>query len=125
MTRPTDRRQITTYYNGSCPVCRAEISHYRRKRADGLDWRDISQDAEALQALGVSLETAKRRLHVRLRDGQVVSGVDAFLVIWQEMPGFRWLPPVIGNRLVKPVAVFLYDRLLAPLLYSWNRRAGR
>jgi predicted DCC family thiol-disulfide oxidoreductase YuxK len=122
---PDSAEDLVTYYNGSCPVCRFEIDHYRDKEIAGLGWRDISRDDAALAELGISRDDAKRRLHVMLPDGTVRSGVDAFAEIWRRMPGFNWLSRLVSAPVIRPVAGWIYDRILAPVLFAWNRRAGR
>jgi len=122
--------RLTTLYHGSCPVCGREVSHYRRyagERALPLGWEDISEGRAAplMEAYGVEREDAKKRLHVVTSDGRLLSGVDAFQALWAEMPRYRWLAKLVGWPVVKPIARFVYDRLLAPALYAANRRAGR
>lgn len=126
--RIPERREsgdLVTYYNGACPVCRMEIAHYRRRDADGLGWRDIATDDVALAEIGVTRDEAKKRLHVRLADGRIVTGVDAFIEIWRRLPGFGWLAGLASHGMIKPAADFLYDRILAPALFAWNRYRGR
>ena len=124
----------TTLYNGACPVCGPEVRRYQRidARRDGdLGWRDIARDPAVLERLGLDLEAVKERLHVVDGDGRIHVGVDAFAVLWAELPGHRWLSALIRAPLIHPIARFVYDRILAPALYRWNqwrdnrRAAGR
>ena len=127
---PTEsaERRPTTLYNGACPVCGREIRRYQRldaMRGGGLAWHDVARSPERLRGLGLDLEAVKERLHVIDADGRIHVGVDAFAVIWAELPGHRWLSAIVAAPVLRPVAVFLYDRVLAPALYAWNRRRDR
>lgn len=117
--------ELVAYYNGACPVCRTEIAHYRRRDAGGLSWRDIATDDRALAEIGASRDEAKKRLHARLPGGRIVAGVDAFIEIWRRLPGFGWLARLVSHRAIRPAADILYDRILAPALFAWNRYRGR
>ncbi len=120
--------QPTTLYYGACPVCGPEIRRYQRidaRRGDELGWQDISQSSENLAALGLDLEDVKERLHVVDQSGRIHIGVDAFIVLWAALPGHRWLSALVGAPLIRPVATWTYDRILAPALYRWNRRRDR
>lgn len=80
-------RAAAVYYDGDCPVCRAEIATYRRMRgADRVDWRDVNS---APLPEGLERETALARFHVTRTDGQVVSGFRAFLAVWRVHPRLR------------------------------------
>lgn len=112
-------------YNGSCPICSHEIAVYRREaEAGGLPLRFDDLDACNLAAWGVTPEDARRRLHV-LRDGRVLSGVPAFIALWQVLPRWRWLARIVGLPGVRHVAVVVYDRLFAPALHAMDRRRRR
>lgn len=97
--------QVITYYDGGCPLCSKEIAHYRRvDRAERIRWIDLTTDAEALSAVGLDVATAMRRLHVRDADGRLLSGVPAFVAIWQQLPGYRSLARVVtALRLSRPL----------------------
>lgn len=83
---------LTTFYDGGCPLCSKEIAHYQRvDRAGRIRWVDITQDTEALTAAGLDTATAMRRLHVQHADGRLAQGVPAFIAIWRQLPGYRWL----------------------------------
>lgn len=93
----------TMFYDGSCPLCRREVAHYRRlDQAGRVRWLDISQDASQLEALGVSRIEAMRRLHALDASGELVSGAWAFAAIWQQLPGYRWLARVVRTLHLLP-----------------------
>jgi predicted DCC family thiol-disulfide oxidoreductase YuxK len=122
----TDLRVL---YNASCPVCRAEIDHYASAAAQqDLPLRFDDLNGPNLALWGISADQAARRLHV-LKDGQVLAGMDGFRAIWQALPRYRWLARVAGWPLVRPATGFVYDRVLAPILYRAHlrrlRRAGQ
>jgi predicted DCC family thiol-disulfide oxidoreductase YuxK len=80
----------TVYFDGSCPLCRAEIRQYRRAdRGDALCFVDVSL-ATAEIPKGVTRQQAMQRFHVRARDGRVLSGAAAFVEVWRGLPGWRW-----------------------------------
>lgn len=115
----TDETQVL--YNGSCPVCRREIRHYERlsqSQALEIDYVDLS-DQTKLGDWGLDADQAAKRLHVR-KDGQIYSGIPAFLILWREIPQMRWLAKVVGLPGVYQVACVIYDFALAPLLYRWH-----
>lgn len=117
----TDR--LTVYYNGSCPICGAEVRHYQRQAAASsapLDWVDISRQPEALAGDGIDGEGAKRRLYAREDDGRLVGGVEAFARIWEQLPRYRWLARLARQPLIRPLAEALYERVLAPGLVRYN-----
>lgn len=116
---------ITTFFNGACPVCSTEIKHYKkisRRQGLGLLWCDVAKDESALSAYGIDQDKATRRLYVIDREGQLHGGVDAFVVLWSALPRYRWLARLASQPLVKPLAGWVYENLLAWPLYLWNRR---
>lgn len=120
-------RQIESYYNGACPVCRAEMDTYRRaceRDGNAVLFVDVSQAEAVSDHLRgeVSQDQALRRLHVRAADGTLVSGVDAFLVLWRAMPRMRWLAWFVSLPLIYSATTVLYDHVIAPLIYRWRGR---
>jgi len=119
---------VTGFYNGACPVCRPEIAHYQtlaRRRPAALAWRDLADDPEALAGYGITPEDAKRRLHALDEAGRLVSGVDAFLAIWRNLPVYRHLAGVVALPAVRPFADLVYERGLVPALERLNARRAR
>jgi len=78
------------YYDGSCPLCTAEINHYAsRIGRSKLQLVDVSMEGADLKSdLGV--EDAMKRFHVRKPDGELLSGAKAFVEVWRLAPGWTW-----------------------------------
>jgi len=126
-----DEAELSIYYDGGCPLCRAEIEHYRRcEGAERLRFIDVGRDVAA-PPLGPGLDrnTALRRFHVRDAEGRLVSGAAAFARLWRTLPGWRWLGrlldlSVLGQRPLLPVAEAAY-RLSLPLRPRLARLVAR
>ncbi len=63
------------------------------------------------------------QLHVR-KNGQVLSGVPAFIALWHGMPRYSCLARTISLPRIRQVATVIYDRLLAPALCLIAPRAA-
>lgn len=111
----------TVFFDGGCPLCRREIAHYRRLRgADRLDWRDIHADPDALADAGIPWQAAMERLHVRAGTGAMRTGAHAFVSIWRELAGYRWLARVVSAI---PGFVWAMDRVYVVFArWRWRRR---
>lgn len=108
--------------NAQCPVCRIEVQAYaRHARAQGVPMRLDDLNGDACADWGLDPDTAARRLHVR-HQGQLTTGIAAFLVLWAHLPRYRWLARVVGLPVIRPLAEIVYDRVLAPALYRWHLR---
>jgi predicted DCC family thiol-disulfide oxidoreductase YuxK len=89
---------LTVMYDGACPLCRREIGLYQGLlplKADApLCYADISDADLPLPSTlpaGTTREQLLARFHVRTADGELLSGAQAFLALWAELPGWRWL----------------------------------
>lgn len=123
--------KTTVFYDGACPLCRAEIAHYRKVDAAGhLSLVDVSDDG-ALLPVGVARASLMARFHVMCEDGTLLSGGRAFAHLWRQLPGWSVagriasLPGVVqileaGYRLFLPCRP-----ALARLLSVFSRSAPR
>ena len=101
---------VTVYYDGKCGLCQKEISHYKKIADDGqFIWSDIAHDATPLSLLGVSQMAALRRLHATDSNGRLHIGVDAFILIWQQLPRWRLLAILVGIPILRHIAATFYD----------------
>lgn len=110
-------KDLSVLYNDSCPVCRAEIDHYRsyaQRNALNIQFDDLN--GPDLERWGLDADRAARRLYV-MQDGELVSGVAAFRILWARMPRYRALAWLTGLPGIRQFAEWGYDRLAAPWLY--------
>ncbi len=113
-------------YNADCPVCSFEINHYAAyARAQDLpiQFDDLNgADRESwANTWGLDADTAARRLYVE-HESQLLSGIPAFIVLWHQMPRYRWLAKMIALPGIKQIACTGYDYILAPLIYRWHKQ---
>ena len=112
--------QTSVLFNATCPVCNFEIQHYARYAAANdvpIRFDDLNSGARA--HWGLDADTAARRLYV-LHEGKLTSGIPAFLVLWAQMPKYRWLARVVGLPGIRQMACATYDFVLAPAIYRWH-----
>ena len=115
LTKPT-----RVLYNAQCPVCNFEIKHYERYNSDAelpLGFDDLNSDA--LANWDLTADQAARRLYV-FHKGALTSGIEGFLVLWAQMPRYRWLGRLVGCPGIKQIACAIYDHALAPAIYRWH-----
>jgi predicted DCC family thiol-disulfide oxidoreductase YuxK len=129
---PSEQPALTVYYDGSCPLCRVEIAHYREQKGGSqICFRDVSQPDRRREP-DLLREKAMSRFHVRRSDGKLVSGAAAFVPIWRLLPRWRWaariaaLPGMMallesGYRLfltARPTLARIFGRVAA-----WQQRS--
>jgi predicted DCC family thiol-disulfide oxidoreductase YuxK len=115
-------KECTVIYNGDCPICSREIDVYRdrvTKAGGSLGFVDLNR--VDLGAFGLTADDAARRLYV-VRGDELLSGVDAFLLLWHETPGFQWLARGVGLPGVRQIAGLVYEWVLAPALFALHNR---
>ena len=86
------QEKINVFYDGGCVVCSAEISHYMSKDHEGkVCFIDINDENFNASQFGFSDQELHENLHVTTESGEVKKGVDAFIAIWQTIPGFGFM----------------------------------
>ena len=129
----------TVYFDGSCPLCRAEIGYYRRKDHSGsLCFIDVSKP-DALVPDCLTRQQAMERFHVRAGNGRLVSGAAAFIEVWARLPCWRWaariaaLPGILAllelsYRLflpARPALAVIFERIICLRDMRWpSKRSG-
>lgn len=117
--------QTKVLFNDDCPVCSFEINHYvAYARREGLPIRFDDLNGPGLADWGIDADTAARRLYVE-HEGVLLGGIPAFIVLWRQMPRYRWLAAIVNIPGVRHLAAFLYDWVLAPSIYRWHLRRQR
>ena len=112
------------YYNSACPVCNAGIKDQRQRMEScgikDIEWVDVHNNPDAVSEVGSSLEQVRERLYFKDTNGVLNIGADAFIQLWLQTPGQRWLGRLFQLPIIKQIFHFSYNRF-ARLLYRWNR----
>lgn len=96
---------ISVFYDGKCGLCRREIEHYKNVAPrDIFDWVDITIDPSCVQKIGICYADGLKLLHALDAQGRLHIGVDAFVLIWRQIPCWRILAAIVASPLIRPVA---------------------
>lgn len=88
---------ITVFYDGKCGLCSREINHYKKIAPQGIfNWQDVTQTTHRLNQSGIKLSDALKNLHCETADKKIYIGVDAFIVIWQQLKGWVYLSQLVS-----------------------------
>lgn len=124
MSSPT-KEKITVYYDGSCPTCVRDRKHFetlcKPQRAEQIDWFDITNKEKELVQLGIDPDKAMKELHIRINDEQILSEMDAYIVLMKQT---FWLKPLawfLEISIIKLSVAKIYHRCVHRRL----RRTGR
>jgi uncharacterized protein (TIGR01777 family) len=113
------------YFNGECPVCNAEMCRYSgiaERESLPLRFVDSMRQSQPLANYGLSTEHLEARLYVRDSNGHIISGMDAILYVWKQLPNYKWAARVCAIPGLRQVAIAIYDLVVAPSLAWWARR---
>ena len=106
-----DEGVLDVYFDGQCPLCRREISFYRKLNAKGeINWINIESEGFEKSKTGIEKEALKARLHVVKDNKEVFTGGYAFLQLWSSITAFSWISRVLNN--------YFFPRLLDKI-YDW------
>ncbi|PRX31880.1 Predicted thiol-disulfide oxidoreductase YuxK, DCC family [Meinhardsimonia xiamenensis] len=119
--------ELTVFFDGACPLCRAEMDFWRRQPgAERIAFVDVARDDTVLPR-GVGRAQARARFHVETAERRVISGAAAFLALIATLPRLRWLArigrlPGIAQLLELSYRLFLR---LRPALVAAHVRLRR
>ncbi len=110
---------IKVLFNDSCNICSKEISHYKSLNPNQIKWIDINDVSLSTEMSGKSHRELLRRLHV-IEDGNIYSGVKAFIVMWDKIPKYRWASKLITLPAIYHISVIIYE-IIAYVLFLKNK----
>ncbi|MEM6415760.1 MAG: DCC1-like thiol-disulfide oxidoreductase family protein [Pseudomonadota bacterium] len=119
--------KLTILYNSVCPVCREGICSFeRRTKANklGVDYIDISVEPKRFEAIGITLDNVRFKLHALTPNEQVLRGWPAVAALWDVTPGFEALARIGRLPAINPISTALYDAT-ARILWIVNRLQKR
>jgi len=112
-----DKSYTTVLFNGDCEICSKEICVYKTYGAGKglpIDFKDIN--ASDLNQFGLTRDETARQLHV-IKNYELFKGVKSFVVLWNEMPRYRFLARIFSLPGVTGLAQFFYYHVIARYLY--------
>ena len=112
------KTSTTVLFNGDCEICSKEICIYQIYGAsEGLpiDFKDINNTD--LNSFGLTRDETARQLHV-LKNSELFVGVKAFVILWNEMPKYRFLAKIFSLPGVSRFAQFFYYHVISLYLYQ-------
>ena len=91
-------------FNEKCSICNFEIKHYKKRS------ELVFEDCSSME------DKYLKKLHVVFEDGKELSGVDAFIYVWERTNGYAWLAKIINLPIIYTSAKITYF-FLAYLLF--------
>tara|TARA_E500000331_G_C16910045_1_gene563041 strand:- start:195 stop:554 length:360 start_codon:yes stop_codon:yes gene_type:complete len=110
---------VKVFFNNSCNICKAEISHYKKHSDGNVEWIDVTNNQEAQKISSKTYRDLLRRMHV-MQDGKVIDGAESFLIIWKHVPKYNFLYKLFK---IKPLFFFLniFYEIAAYFLFIKNK----
>jgi len=100
---------INVYYDDRCPLCSREIEYYKKIPTPAIiNWCGISHHICTLEKHGVSYLESLKVLHAINAEGKIYRGVDAFILIWQQLARWKWLALLVNLPVIYHVTKALY-----------------
>ena len=97
---------IQIFYDGKCGLCSKEIDYYKKVSPKNIfKWNDIANNPKELKQIGVSQYDALMYLHALDKNKNPKIGVDAFILIWDQLKFWNLLSFVIKLPLIYQIQV--------------------
>ena len=102
---------ITVYYDDLCGMCAKEINFYKRiSKKNPIKWVPLSSPSDNLKNDNLKLSDALLHLHAKDSAGKFHVGVDAFILIWSQLPIFKFLRFFFLMPIIYQTSHFLYNK---------------
>ena len=101
---------ISVFFDGKCNLCSKEINYYRRiAPKNTFNWVDITKTPGELDKFEIKLSDGLRLMHVADSNGNIFTGVDAFIIMWKQIKYWKFLGLFVSLPIVKQIANLLYQ----------------
>jgi predicted DCC family thiol-disulfide oxidoreductase YuxK len=101
---------ISVFFDGKCNLCSKEINYYRRiAPKNTFNWVDITKTPGELDKFEIKLSDGLRLMHVADSNGNISTGVDAFIIMWKQIKYWKILGLFVSLPIVKQIANLLYQ----------------
>ena len=111
---------MRVYFNNSCKICKAEIDLYKKEKIEQINWIDITNNQDAQKETNRNDSELLRRLHVK-KDGKIFSGAKAFLIVWKNIPKYKFLYLIFKLPIIFQIFSLFYE-IIAFFLYLKNKK---
>ena len=95
-------------FNEKCSICNFEIKHYK-KRSE-LNFVNCNEMEDKYL----------KKLHVVFDDGKELSGVDAFIYVWERTNGYNWVARIIKLPVIYHLSRVAYFFLAYMLFWRYK-----
>ena len=116
-------KTLSLFYDGTCPLCQAEILFLsRRNQAGLLAFVDINSSEYHPERVGVSCDQALASMYGQLSDGSLINGVAVFAAAYSRanLPLLAW---IFSRKSLKPLLNKGYQ-FFAKNRHAISRRLG-
>ena len=111
---------MKVYFNNTCKICKAEIDLYKKEKIEQINWIDITDNQSARSDTNKNYKELLRRLHVK-KNGKVFSGAEAFLLVWKNIPKYKFLYSILSLPFIFQFFSLSYE-VVAFFLYLKNKK---
>lgn len=104
-------KKITVFYDGACPSCIKDRQSYEEmagKDGKNVCWFDITGQDAHLREIGIDPRKAITELHVCNEHQQILSELDAYILLMKRVPRMKPLAWLIGLPVIRPLLSSLY-----------------
>lgn len=100
---------IKVYYDDKCNLCCREIEYYKKISKSGtINWCKLSQHKNQLEKHGITYVQSLKMLHAADSSGKLHIGIDAFIIIWQQLATWKWIAKLISLPMFYQISKSLY-----------------
>ena len=101
---------IKVFYDGMCSLCSREIAYYKRLApTKKFEWIDVNTNPDKLKTHSLNQIETLKVLHVIDSNGNISRGVEAFRIIWDNLPGWWIASKFLSIRWIKFLAESIYN----------------
>jgi len=105
----TNQKNIIIFFDSKCSICSKEINFYRSiAPKNTFLWCDLHSDSSLLKDYALDYKEALLMLHAMDEKEMVYIGIDAFALIWRNIPRFYLLAMIIKTPLIYQLSKFGY-----------------
>ena len=102
---------IKVFFDGKCGLCSKEINYYIKIAPSGIfDWQDINLLNDDFVNGDIKISDALKILHVIDNNNKLHLGIDAFIVIWNNIAYWKILAKVFSTPIIKQIADLVYTK---------------